>query len=93
MRFASKFYKSVAWQKCRASFITKQQGLCQRCLSKGLIVVGTQVHHKIYLTPENINNPDVALNHDNLELLCLDCHHEEHNKVRYRVDESGHVEL
>lgn len=35
------------------------------------------VHHKIVLTPENINDPEVTLNWEYLELLCLDCHNRE----------------
>lgn len=51
------------------------------------------MHHKVKLTPENVNNPDIALNWDNLELLCKKCHLEEHRGKRWRADESGHVEL
>ncbi len=36
------------------------------------------MHHIEYLTPYNINNPDVTLNHENLELLCATCHQHEH---------------
>ena len=52
------------------------------------------MHHKIRLTPENINNPEIALNWENLELLCEACHHEEHkNGIRWRADGEGHVIL
>lgn len=36
------------------------------------------MHHTTYLTPENINDPMVSLNHDVLEYLCQDCHNREH---------------
>ena len=36
------------------------------------------VHHKTHLTPENINDPEIALGEDNLELLCRDCHAVKH---------------
>lgn len=75
--FAKKFYRSSAWQKCRASYIKSVYGLCERCNKPGYIV-----HHKILLTPNNINNPDVTLNWANLEYLCLDCHNLEHNFER-----------
>ena len=67
--FAKAFYKSIAWKKCRDAFYKSKYGLCERCGNGGLIV-----HHKIKLTPQNINDPIVALNWDSLELLCLDCH-------------------
>lgn len=58
------------------------------------MVPGDQVHHKKHLTPKNINDPEITLNWDNLELLCLDCHRKEHDKGhRYRVDPDGRVKL
>lgn len=72
--FAKNFYRSSAWKKCRASFIISKHGLCERCNCKA----GTIVHHKIYLTPENINDPYITLSFDNLELTCQDCHNKEH---------------
>ena len=54
---------------------------------------GTQVHHKIRLTPFNINNPEITLSYKNLELLCDDCHEKEHGKHEQRADEFGHVVL
>ena len=77
--FARKFYGSRAWKECRASYILSVNGLCERCLANGKYVAGEEVHHKIYLTPDNINNPYITLNWDNLELLCSSCHSKEHN--------------
>jgi 5-methylcytosine-specific restriction endonuclease McrA len=53
-------------------------GLCERCLKAGQYVPGYILHHKIELTPRNINEPGIAFGWDNLELLCIDCHNEEH---------------
>ena len=56
------------------------------------ITAGEIVHHKIHLTPDNINNPAVSLNWDNLELVCRSCHMKLHgNKKRYSVDAFGRV--
>jgi 5-methylcytosine-specific restriction protein A len=74
--FARSFYKSKAWIRCRDAYYVSQHGICQRCHGAGLIV-----HHIIELTPENINDPSVTLNWDNLELLCLECHNMEHGDV------------
>lgn len=47
-------------------------GLCEEChINPGYIV-----HHKEILTESNIHDPDVALNHDNLEYVCKECHDE-----------------
>ena len=72
--FAKKFYKSSKWLKCRTSYIKKRieidGGRCEKCkVNPGYIV-----HHKITLTPDNINNPDISLNHELLEYDCKNCH-------------------
>ena len=65
--YARTFYKSKAWARCRASYIAERQGidggLCERCHK----ALGYIVHHKVHITPANISNPDVTLNHDNLQ--------------------------
>ena len=92
--FAKKFYHTQAWKKCRAAYIKSVGGLCERCLAKGLHVPGTEVHHKIRLTVDNVNDPAVALNWSNLELLCKDCHLAEHDEGadhRYTVTDAGQL--
>lgn len=77
--WAAKFYKSKRWQRCRQAYIHKVFGLCERCWKPGKIV-----HHKVYLTEANIDNPEISLNFDNLEYLCQDCHNAEHPKYASR---------
>ena len=94
--FAKAFYNSTAWCKCKDSYIQHVSGLCERCMKKGIIKAGYIVHHKEYLNPANINNPDISLGWDNLEYLCLDCHNQEHGiksivEKRYMFDSEGNV--
>ncbi|MBQ1571005.1 MAG: HNH endonuclease [Clostridiales bacterium] len=95
--YAKRFYKSKAWQKCRAGYAKSVGGLCERCLSRGLIVPGDIVHHKCYLSAENIDDPNISLNWDNLEYLCISCHNAIHiggkSKKRYRIDVDGKVNI
>ena len=74
--------------------------LCERCLKRGVIEAGSkdrplEVHHKIPLTEENITDPKVSLNWENLELLCKTCHDEERDRVakRWRIDPDGEVHI
>lgn len=82
--WAQQFYSSTHWQKCRDGFIAYKRGLCERCLAKGIIKAGRDVHHKIHLTPQNITDPAIALSWDNLELLCKECHEEEHRQKDWK---------
>jgi 5-methylcytosine-specific restriction endonuclease McrA len=89
--WAEAFYRSKAWRQCRHAYFTSRHGLCERCGAGGKIV-----HHKIELTPDNINDPNVALNWDNFELLCQDCHNREHHETGpvvsgLRFDEDGNL--
>lgn len=82
--FAKQFYHSTKWQRCRDAFIAERiaidGGMCQRCGCE----IGYIVHHKIWLTADNINDPAIALNHELLEYVCLACH----NKIEEGEEEA-----
>ena len=75
--FAKGFYNSKAWRRLSASYKKQVHGICERCGE-----AGTEVHHKIHLTPSNINDPNITLNRSNLELLCYKCHQNEHYRKK-----------
>ncbi len=93
--FAKAFYSSKRWQDCRNDYARQARHLCERCLKRGLIVPGEIVHHKIELTSNNINTPEIALDFNNLELLCRECHAEihddKHKGMRYAIGQNGEV--
>lgn len=81
--FARPFYKSRRWERCRAAYLMEPlssprgmvpPGMCERCFRMGELRPAKVVHHKVHLTPQNIDDPDVSLNYDNLQRLCQDCH-------------------
>lgn len=88
-------YDTEAWHKVRNAYKKQAKGLCERCLKNGIIKTGEIVHHKIYINDENQNDPEIVFNFNNLELLCRNCHAEEHrkNKRRFSIDENGVVIL
>ena len=87
--WAKAFYNSKAWLKCRDGYIQSVNGLCERCIKEGHYIPGVEVHHKTYLTPENINDPEITLLFENLELLCSSCHSNEHNRKYKEVVRNG----
>ena len=89
--FAKAFYESPAWRSTRAYIIKRDAGLCVRCGALGAIV-----HHKRPLTPDNIDDPLVSLNEENLETLCRACHAIAHGAAPpiadgLAFDENGNV--
>ena len=95
-KYAEKFYKSRQWQATRDAYAQSKSYLCEECLKSGTITAGEIVHHKRPITRDNINNPDITLNWDNLQLLCR-AHHDKAHHVRpakrYTVDELGRVTI
>lgn len=92
MKETAGFYGTPAWKATRLAYAKSCGGLCERCLSRGIYRAGEIVHHKIHMTPATMHDPDVALNWDNLQLLCRDCHALMHKPTkRYKVDELGRV--
>lgn len=85
-----KFYKSDRWKIARAIRIAAASGLCEKCGA-----IGTEVHHKVHLTPENVDDPNISINQDNLILLCKDCHNKEHERFTdakdYCFDSDGNM--
>lgn len=88
--FAKAFYSSKAWQECRNEYAKRRRYLCEDCLRRGIYRPGKIVHHKIEIDPVTIEIPEIALNFDNLELLCRECHcrvHDQHGGRWAKVNE------
>lgn len=91
--YAKSFYSSKTWQRCRDGYKKSVGGLCERCLKQGRYTPGVIVHHKVHISPENIDDPNVTLDWRNLELVCRDCHAVEHGAAehRYEADALGRI--
>lgn len=75
--YAKSFYTSKAWTACRKGYMQSQHYICERCEGAAMIC-----HHKTYITPANIHEPNITLNWDNLESLCQTCHNLEHHLTK-----------
>ena len=94
--YAKIFYGSKAWKDCREGYFRKVGGLCEMCLAQGIYTPGEIVHHKIHITPENIQDPSIVLSYDNLQLLCRLHHaevHDQKSKKRYKIGSDGTIIL
>lgn len=91
-----KFYETPEWKTVRENYRKKVGGLCEYCLARGIYNACEAVHHKIHVTPQNMYNPQITLNEDNLVALCRECHGNEHRKdnPRYIIDkDTGEVQI
>ena len=74
--WAAIFYNSPAWKRTRKAYGNSVFWVCERCGEPGKII-----HHRVWLTRRNINNPAITLSWSNLECLCQECHNSEHFPV------------
>jgi shikimate kinase len=83
------FYSSKEWQIARMEAIsnaTNERGeVIDQYTGKPITNVRQiQVHHKIELTPANVNDYDISLNQDNLMVVSFASHNEIHNRFGYK---------
>lgn len=83
------FYRSDRWRKLRLALMherTTAEGLvCQHCKKPILRSYEAILHHVIELTPQNVNDVDIAYNPENLVFVHPKCHNEIHNRFGGRV--------
>jgi 5-methylcytosine-specific restriction endonuclease McrA len=100
----TEFYNTKAWKRNRVAYALYRNCLCERC-GRPVYVSGINdtlpkekrlryiVHHKVYLDEQNFTDESISLDWNNLELLCVPCHNQEHyeqsTKDDVTFDESG----
>ena len=89
LEYAKPFYNSKKWKDLRLMVCQTRHWTCDECGE-----YGDQVHHIIEITPDNIDDPNVTLNENNLQLLCEECHNSKRREVKdiedgLKFDENG----
>lgn len=86
--YARSFYNGPEWRRTQAAYMASQGYVCERCGRPARIV-----HHRRYITPQNIHDPSVTLDWANLEALCQECHNNEHSQKQSTAifDSSGEM--
>jgi 5-methylcytosine-specific restriction enzyme A len=91
-----KFYDSKDWKLIREEVKKRDNYECQECKRQGRLTIDTNDYSesakrkKIQLVVHHIkeleNHPHLALEEDNLETICVDCHNMEHGRsFKYKV--------
>ena len=86
-----KFYDSSDWKRLREEVKKRDNYEWQECKRKGIVRIDTNEYSehakrkKIQLVVHHIkeleHHPELALEIDNLETICVDCHNKEHGRV------------
>lgn len=75
-----KFYNTETWILLREKKKAMEHNECERCRETGKHSPCEAVHHIKYLR----QHPELALDINNLECLCKDCHYKEHHKAKFK---------
>ncbi|SEQ23310.1 HNH endonuclease [Virgibacillus subterraneus] len=85
-----KFYKSKPWRMLRQSILERDNFECQECKRQGRVF--TKYHkpgkHKVFDVDhikELEDHPELAMDPDNLETLCIRCHNHKHDRYVFRL--------
>lgn len=82
--WAKKFYNSKEWRALRERLIAESNFMCSECgesyLKNSALLIG---HHIKELTPTNIQDANIALNPDNIKIICRRCHDKEHRRFEF----------
>jgi 5-methylcytosine-specific restriction endonuclease McrA len=86
-----KFYDSPEWRKLRETVLERDNFECQECKRNGYVSIDTNEfsesakRKKIALVVDHIKElesyPELALDPNNLETLCVNCHNRKHGRV------------
>lgn len=81
------FYCRKPWRDLSYRLKVERGGQCGRCGWQAVTkddfrrLIG---HHKAELTENNVDNVNISLNPDFIEIICLDCHNQEHRRFGHQ---------
>lgn len=79
-----RFYNSIEWRTLSAKYSQDKGYRCEVCGA-----MATQVHHKQAIQTDI--GWELRLDYDNLELLCVKCHNERHERFKKREKYMKHT--
>lgn len=81
------FYKSKEWRSLRQVALEIDNNECQECKRQGYVKLEDDEKHKsldVDHKKEIYTHPELALDIDNLETLCIRCHNKKHKRFFFR---------
>lgn len=78
------FYSSREWRELRQAILEKNHYECLWCKENGYITTQENATLEVDHIKELEKYPELALDEDNLRVLCRDCHNKRHGRFNYR---------
>lgn len=78
-----KIYNTKQWKALSKSYLM-QHPLCEECLKNDKITPAQHVHHIVSFmnAKDELSRLELALDSNNLEALCVECHNKKHNNKK-----------
>lgn len=83
-------YQDKRWKTLRSAKFAANP-LCENCLTEGRVTQTEEVHHIIPfdITSSQDRIAELAYDWDNLESLCIECHHRRHQQLKVLTTYQG----
>ena len=78
------FYCSKAWRDLSFRLKVERGGKCERTGEVFADMSQLIAHHKIELTEDNVDDPNISLNPNNIEIISFNEHNKEHRRFGYK---------
>ncbi len=83
------FYKSKDWEAIRLEVLDRDNYECQECKRQGRVYTDhhdPEKHKRLDVDhiKEIETHPELAMELDNLEVLCVRCHNKKHNRFMFK---------
>ncbi len=72
--YSKAVYAGARWHQTKEAYLASVNFICERCGAVAKIV-----HHRTYINPNNVTDPNILYDWANLEALCQTCHNQEHH--------------
>jgi len=79
-----KFYTSKQWRELAYNLKIKRGGKCDRTGETFVDMSQLIAHHKVELTEDNIDDPNIALNPELIEIISFKEHNKEHRRFGHK---------
>lgn len=82
------FYRSKEWEQLRRLLMLERVNengdlICEHCGKCIVHAYDCIAHHVIELTEQNVHDPEISLNPDNIKLVCFKSHNEIHSRFGF----------
>lgn len=78
------FYLTGDWRRKRKEILARDHYECQQCKREGRVTTNDDAVLEVDHIKELKYFPELAMDNDNLQTLCKECHNKKHGRMNFR---------